>query len=263
MSSKDNPAGGPAKGQADRTMGLARVLQKAGYGTRSQVDTLVASGRVQVAGEIVTDPHIAVEPGTEVTVGGHLIEELRRRYYAFHKPPRVVCTRAEGPTRKLVSEFLPRDVPGLNPAGRLDGKTTGLMLVSNDGAWNNAVTDDATLEQEYRVQVEGEMSDMEISVITAGIHLPNMGVFRPVSVKIVERMASRTVILMVVREGKARQLRRMFTTLRHQITLLRRVRIGEIWLGDLGAGAVRPLSEREVASIGGNPGAVPDESQED
>ncbi|MFO7609487.1 MAG: S4 domain-containing protein [Candidatus Krumholzibacteriia bacterium] len=241
-----------------RRMGLARALQQAGWGTRRQTERLVASGRVEVDGEPCTDPRTGVGPASVIALDGKPLAAVRFRYYAFHKPARVVCAPSDGPNRKLVADFLPGDVPGLRAAGRLDGKTTGLMLVSNDPAWNTQVAGSALLEQEYRLQLEGEMTDLEVGVLTAGVHLPNLGVFRPLSVRIIERMAGRTVLAMVVREGKIRQARRMFGTLRHQIVLLRRVRIGEIRLGDLAAGALRPLTDEEVDAVraGGAPAAA-------
>ena len=234
-----------------RKMGLARALQKAGYGTRKVVDAMVAAGRVEVDGERQDDPRAAVDRSGVIAVDGRIVVAIRYAYYAFHKPARVVCTVVDGPGRKLVQEFLPRNVPGLRPAGRLDSKTTGLLLISNDPAWIAAVTGSDHLDQEYRLQVEGELSDIEIGVLTAGVHLPNLGVFRPLSVRIIERMAGRTVLALVVREGKIRQVRRMFGTLRHRIILLRRTRVGEIRLGDLAAGGLRALSPQEIASVQG------------
>ena len=248
-----NAAGIPAEPwHPARKMGLARALQKAGYGTRKQVDAIVLAGRVEVDGERRVDPRGAVDRTSVIAVDGRIVASVRFTYYAFHKPARVVCTTVDGPGRKLVQEFLPRGVPGLRPAGRLDGKTTGLLLISNDPEWISAITGSDHLDQEYRLQVEGELSDIEIGVLTAGVHLPNLGVFRPLSVRIIERMAGRTVLSMVVREGKIRQVRRMFGTLRHRIILLRRIRIGEIRLGDLAAGGLRALSPQEVASVRGD-----------
>ena len=260
----------PDRGGADaagpwsppRAMGLARALHRAGWGTRRQAEAIVASGRVAVDGEAVTDPRRGVGPESRIELDGHPLSAVRFRYFAFHKPARVVCAASDGPGRKLVDEFLPRDVPGLRAAGRLDGKTTGLLLISNDPVWNADVAGNAGLEQEYRLQLEGELTDLEIGVLTAGVHLPNLGVFRPLSVRIVERLAGRTVLAMVVREGKIRQVRRMFGTLRHKIVLLRRVRIGEIRLGDLSAGTLRPLSADEVASVRAGDRPADDEAPE-
>ena len=244
MSSPDQGAGSP-----DRPMGLARVLQKAGYGTRQKATDIIAAGRVMVDNQVIKDPAFMAEPGCTILLDKRPLIPVRFTYYAFNKPARVVCTSSDGPDRRQVSDFLPPDIPGLSTAGRMDGKTTGLLLVSNDSTWNNAVTGSGTLEQEYRIQVEGELTDLEVSVITAGIHMPNLGIFRPASVKIVEKLNGRTVILMVTKDSKARMVRRMFNTLRHKITLLRRIRIGEIRLGHLPSGGVRQLNDSEIRSI--------------
>lgn len=233
-----------------RRMGLARALQKAGWGTRRRTEILVEEGRVTVDGRPAGDPHAPVEPGSTIEVDGEVLTKAAFRYYAYHKPFHVVCTGYEATGKRLVEEFLPRDVPGLRPAGRMDSRTTGLLLVSNDPSWNNRATTSGGIDQEFRVQVEGEMNEMEIGVITAGVHLPNLGLFRPLSVRIIEKMNNRTVMVMTVREGKVRQIRRMFTTLRHKVTLLRRIRIGEVRLGDLVAGSLRPLTQREIAAMG-------------
>jgi len=232
-----------------RPMGLARALQKAGYGTRRRTAEIIAEGRVQVDGRQVTDPTFMVEPGCTILLDNSPLTAVEPAYFAFHKPVRVVCTATEGPERRLVSDFFPTDVPGLTTAGRMDGKSTGLLLVSNDSRWNNAVAGSDSLEQEYRIQIEGELTEPETSVISAGIHMPNLGLFRPVSVKIVEKLNGRTVILMVTKGTRARMVRRMFSTLRHKITLLRRTRVGEIRLGSLPPGGLRRLNDSEIRSI--------------
>jgi 23S rRNA pseudouridine2605 synthase len=244
---KRSTAGNPAR--PVRTMGLARALQKAGCGTRAVTEEMVVSGQVAVDGAVVRDPRAAVDPEQQITVDGRDLDTIGYRYFAFHKPARVVCAAVDGPDRRRVEEFLPRDVPGLRAAGRLDAKTTGLLMISNDPAWNELAAGGARLEQEYRLQVEGDLTEMEIGVITAGVHLPNLGLFRPLSVRIVEKMNGATVLTMVLREGKVRQVRRMFDTLRHKIILLRRIRVGEIRLGDLAAGALRPLTGQEVQGV--------------
>jgi len=232
-----------------RPMGLARALQKAGYGTRRRTDEMVLVGRIRVDGEPVVDPSFQVDRHSTIELDGRPLLELVRNYFALHKPMRVVCSVSDGLDRRLVDDFLPKNIPGLQAAGRLDERTTGLLLVSNDKDWNELVTGMTHLEQEFQIQVEGELTDLELSVVTAGVHLPGLGLFRPHSVQIVQRTSSRTVLTMVIREGKIRQVRRMLSTLRHRITLLRRERIGEISLDDLPPGGLRPLEGREVQYI--------------
>ena len=249
----------PKSWSPDRAMGLAHALQKAGYGTRQAAGEIILRGRVMVNDQVIKDPAFMVEPGFDLKLDKAPLTVVEPTYFAFNKPARVVCTRADGPDRRLVSDFIPPDVPGLATAGRMDGKTTGLLLVSNDSTWNNAVAESPTMEHEYRIQVEGELTEIEISVITAGIHMPNLGIFRPASVKIVEKLNGRTVILMVTQGTKARMVRRMFSTLRHKITLLRRIRMGEVRLGNLPSGGVRQLNEAEVRSFRRRP-ATPDKA---
>lgn len=233
----------------DRPMGLARALNKAGWSTRRQAVESVTAGRFTVDGERVDDPLHPVTPESKIRYDGKDLILAKKNYYVFHKPIRVVCGPGEAGGRRAVGDFFPSWIAGLQAAGRLDGRTTGLMVVSNDPAWNNRVTSELRLEQEFRVQVEGELGELEIGVMSAGIHLTGMGTFRPVSVKIIETMNRRTILSIVTLEGKARQIRRMFSTLRHKITYLRRVRIGEIRLGDLPAGGIRPLTAREIQYV--------------
>ncbi len=232
-----------------KPIGLARALLKAGYGTRKQTELMVVQGRVRLGDKVVTDPRHMADTGADIYLDGEILQRLTMRYFILHKPLRVVCGEDRNQGRKQVMEFFPPMITGLSAAGRMDGRTTGMILFSNDTEWNNMVATTRGLEQEYRIQVEGELSDLEISVMTAGVHLPSLGLFKPQTVRIVEMLNGHTVMNMTVREGKIRQVRRMLTTLRHKVTMVRRIRIGDIRLGDLAVGTRRELSNPEIASI--------------
>jgi len=253
MSAKKPPQVTDSPGQElyrpTRPIGLARALQKAGYGTRKTAEGLVLEGRVKVDGEVQTDPKQMVTRDSHLELDGKPLVEVELRYFAFHKPVRVVCTKVDGPELRLASEYFPPHIPGLTAVGRMNGRSSGLLLVTNDKDWAHRITEQSALVQEYRIQVEGELSEMEISVITAGIHLPKLGIIRPLSVKIIEKLNHRTVMLMEVGEGKIRQVRKMFSTLRHRITLVRRLRVGEVRLGTLPAGGLRALTQAEIKSL--------------
>lgn len=232
--------------ETSRPMGLGRALQKAGYGTRKVAETIVKSGRVQVDGRAETDPKVMVGPKSEIFLDNHPLYEVVPSYMILNKPLRVVCVLSDGPDCQLVSEFLPTNLPGLRPVGRMDSRSTGLIMISNDNVWNSALSESSILEHEYRVQVEGTLTDIEVNVIEAGITLPKMGSFKPLSVRIVELMNGRTVLNIILTDGKVRQLRKMFTTLRHKIFYLRRVRVGDIRLGQLPPGKWRHLTSKEI-----------------
>ncbi len=229
-----------------RPMGLGRALQKAGHGTRKLAETIVISGRVQVNGRLEKDPKVMVNTKSIIHLDNQPLREIIPSYMVLNKSLRVVCIASDGPDCQLVSEFLPNNLPGLRHVGRMDSRSTGLLLVSNDNAWNCILSESSRLEHEYRVQVEGFLTELEVKVMEAGIKLPKMGLFKPLSVRIVESMNGRTVLNIVLTDGKVRQLRRMFTTLRHKIFYMRRVRVGDVRLGQLAPGKWRHLTAQEV-----------------
>ncbi len=232
-----------------RPQGLARRLAKSGHGTRSEAERIVRSGRVTVGGEVCTDPSRPVRPDDEVLVDGLPLDEVPHVYLALHKPVRVVTVPGDRGGRRLVADLLPRDVPGLNPAGRLDAATSGLLLVSNDMVWNDGAARGVGLEKEYRIRVSGRVSEIELGVITAGMQLPGLGYLRPELVQLVVQEQKQTTLRLVTMTGKVRQIRRLFGMLRHDVLELSRTRIGPISLADLPVGRWRPLLAAEIAAI--------------
>jgi 23S rRNA pseudouridine2605 synthase len=242
-------ASAPPAWRPERPMGLSRALMKAGYGTRRWADAAVAAGRVRVGADVVTDPLRMIAANADVFLDDKPLVRVESVYYAFHKPLRVVCRPEDGPGRRQVQDFLPQEAIGLRTAGRLDARTSGLLLISNDGAWITRVTGAADCEHEYKVQVEGEVSDLQLTVIDAGIVLPGLGTFRPAAVNVLTRGRGRTMLSLTLRGGQARQMRRMLATLRHKVLMVRRERRGGVSLGDRAPGGLRPLTAQEVASF--------------
>jgi len=230
-----------------RPEGLARVLAKAGYGARARAEDIVRQGRVAIDGETVADPSVAVDTGCTISLDGRPLREAPRRYYALHKPLSLDCRG--GGRADPVRDHLPQDVPGLEPAGRLDGRSAGLLLVSNDNWWNACVATQRRLEKEFQVQIRGEMSDMELGILQGGMHLQSLGFVKPVRVRVVERTAAESVVALTVRGGKIRQVRRVFQSMRHDVITLTLVRIGTIRLGGLPPGQLRSLTRAEVRTV--------------
>jgi len=235
--------------QPSRPMGLARALAKAGYGTRVRTQQMVCDGRVKVDGRVDLDPASTVGPDSEISLDNQPLVKLMRRYFAFHKPVRVPATGSPAAGRRVVSDYLPPEVPGLTPAGRLDINTSGLMLVSNDSVWNGFAAGGPRLEKEYKIQISGKITGVEVGVILAGMHLPHHGFIRPLAVDVLEVMENKTVLRLVLGEGKNRQVRKIFNALRHDVLMMRRIRIGPVVLGDLLAGHLRPLTRGEIEGI--------------
>lgn len=252
MSSGPNHRKNPHLGDLwvpSRPIGLGRALQKAGHGTRKAAEAIVSTGRVKVDGQVVTDPKVMVDRTRKIELDGQPLRAVQKVYLALNKPVRVASTPREGEQTVLVSSLLPAEIPGMRPVGRMDARNTGLMLASNDKDWNALLGECSHLEHEYRVQVEGELTELEEGVIGAGLNIPKMGLIKPLSVRIVEVLNGKTVLNIVLTEGKIRQLRRLFTTLRHKIIYLRRVRLGDLAMGSLPPGKIRYLTTREVQAL--------------
>jgi 23S rRNA pseudouridine2605 synthase len=230
-------------------MGLARAIAKSGRGTRAKATEIVRSGRVKVNGRLTTDPTECVGPESEILVDEKPLFRVASRYFALHKPIKVICTPADRGGRRLITEFYPPDVTGLSVAGRLDAQTSGLVLLSNDRIWNDLAASSNRLDCRYRVKVQGRMSDLEIGLISAGMNLASLGHIRPREVTVIETHENQTLLDLVIREGKNRQVRGIFNTLRHDVLFVRRTGIGPVRLGNLPPGRFRPLNRDEVDGI--------------
>jgi len=231
-----------------RAEGLARVLAKAGYGARTRTEDLVRAGRVAVDGRVASDPATAVEPGQEIRLDGNLLCEAPRRYVAMSKPSGADCQARRGVGRS-VHDYLPADAVGLEPAGRLDARARGLLLLSNDQWWNTRVAQDPTLERTYEVLVSGTVSTVELDVIRAGMILPSLGSFKPVRADVLAEEDQRTRLVMVLRGGQQRQIRPVLITLRHEVLWLVRTGIGAVTLKGLHPGQWRELTDAEVRQL--------------
>ena len=242
------PDAAPAAPSA-KPCGLARIIARAGYGTRPQADTIVRSGRVRVDGVIVREPQTGVAAGAEIRIDGQRLSEVPRRYFAFHKPQHLAIGPGERDKRRATAELFPSGIRGLRPADRLDAETTGLVLLSNDATWNANAAGGAGFDKEYLVRIVGAFTELEFDLLTTGITIPKIGFVKPLTAKIEQVDEAETLLRLVMLDGKIRQIRRLFGTLRHAILVLHRVRIGPVSLGELAPGEVRPLTVGEIETI--------------
>jgi len=234
-----------------RAEGLARVLAKAGYGARPRTETLVRSGRLTVNGKVELDPGRAVDRTCEIRLDGEILREVVRHYLALHKPSGVDCEQRQN-THRWIGDYLPDDVPGLEPVGRLDTRYRGLILVSNDLEWNTRIAQDQDLDRRYEIMVSGRVSDLELATIRAGVSLPGQGRFKPLQTRILLAEDKRTLVELSLRSGRLRQARAVFTMLEHEITTIVSTAIGPVDLGGLGTGTVRKLSPGEMSRLAGS-----------
>jgi 23S rRNA pseudouridine2605 synthase len=230
------------------TTPLARALSKRGLASRADAIALILDGRVRVSGRVVRDPGAAVVPETlQVAIDGRECTAPAWRTIALHKPRGVVTTRRDPQGRPTVYDLLAPLGDGLAPAGRLDLASSGLIVCTNDtrlGAW---LTDPAqAVEKEYVVTVRGRVSAASVAALEAGI-VDDGEPLRAAAVTVRKASGRETHLAVVLREGRNREIRRLFAAAGHEVTRLLRVRIGALTLGTLAPGAWRDIQREMVA----------------
>jgi 23S rRNA pseudouridine2605 synthase len=241
---------------------LARFLAHAGIASRRHAEDLIAAGRVQVNGVAVTTQGMRIDPARDrVTVDGQSVTtHTRPVYILLHKPAGYVTTAHDPHGRPTVLDLLPMDVRRLRvyPVGRLDRDTSGLLLLTNDGDFALHITHPRySLEKHYHALIEGCPTARALAMLRSGVDFSEDNGQRhtsaPAKVHMLRREGENCWLLLVIHEGRKRQVRRMLQAIGYHVLALKRVGIGPLKLDDLAEGKWRYLSEDEVKTL--KPGA--------
>ncbi|MGZ5308968.1 MAG: pseudouridine synthase [Solirubrobacterales bacterium] len=225
-------------------MRLAKYLAHSGVASRRAAEALIASGRVRVGGEVVTDPARDVGEASGVEIDGEAVTPEATQVWAVNKPAGVISTASEPGPRRAVVELVDTDAR-LYPVGRLDADSTGLILLTNDGRLANHLTHPRyEVPKTYRVELERPPSDRDLERLCRGVELED----GPTARAQVERLGEREIEV-TIREGRKRQVKRMAEAVGNEVASLCRVGVGSLELGDLEPGAARRLTDEEVGAL--------------
>jgi 23S rRNA pseudouridine2605 synthase len=184
-----------------------------------------------------------------VTRHGQPATPAEPRTLALNKPRGVVTTYRDERGRQTVFDLLPPDLPYVFPAGRLDADSEGLLILTNDSALSMRLTDPAhRVPKTYRVTVVGRPSEESLDALRGGVELSD-GPTRPAGVRVLHGGERKSVLEIVLSEGRNRQVRRMAAAVGHPVRRLVRVAIGGLELGDLEPGACRTLNSTDVSRL--------------
>jgi 23S rRNA pseudouridine2605 synthase len=232
---------------------LPRLLSRWGLASRREAEEWVSAGRVQVDDRVVRDV-LRVVRGTErILVDGRLVgpRATTPRWLALNKPRGVVTTTRDEAGRRTVMDLLGTGgSPSLAPVGRLDRASAGLLLLSDDHVLAaRLLSPEGHVQKRYRVKVRGEVGDVVLGHLREDVVLEDGLRMEPLDV-VIERVTERGAWLVIhLREGKNRQIRRQLARQGLAVEVLLRLSFGPIELGDLPPGAWRELTPSEVAAL--------------
>jgi len=232
---------------------INRYLAMAGVGSRRKCEELISGGCVSVNNEVVTDLATKIDIESDrVTVGGKPISPVGRRIVLIlNKPEGVLSTVEDTHKRKTVIDIAREHgySERLFPVGRLDMNTSGLILITNDGELAYRLTHPRyKVDKTYNVIVEGRVKDSTVRKMEKGLDLPDLKTM-PCRIEVLNRSREDTELEVTIREGKKRQVRRMFAHFGHRVLKLHRKAIGDLMFEDVEVGRMRPLNKEELSRL--------------
>ena len=229
---------------------LDKFLADSGAGTRSQVKLIIKAGRVSVDGAVQKDVGTKIDPQKQaVCLDGEPLSGFQRMVVMLNKPAGFI-TATEDKQDRTVMELLPKPLQGrgLNPIGRLDKATEGLLLFTNDGdLLHRLISPKKEVPKVYYAKHEGTAADEDVAAFASGLTLGDGTVCLSAKLEPLGPGES----LVTVCEGKYHQVRRMMASRGMPVTYLERKQEGNLHLGDLPRGQIRLLSDDEIRDLEG------------
>ena len=227
-------------------MRINKYLAQCGVASRRDCDRIISEGRVTLNGRVcgLGDD---VADGDTVKVDGKQVAIKKNEYYLMHKPKGYLSTVSDDKGRKTVMDILGSSVGRVYPVGRLDYDSEGLLILTTDGELAQHLTHPSNeVPKTYLVKVEGRLTEDDLNPIRSGIEIDGGYVTKKCRAHIVETNRDFTRVEMVLREGKNREIRKMFAAIGKEVMLLKRTKVGELTLRGLERGSFRKLSPAEV-----------------
>jgi len=230
---------------------LQKILSRAGVSSRRAAEEIILAGRVTVNGVVISEMGAKADPDHDtITVDGkRLGTDIARVYIVLYKPSGYMTTLKDPQGRPLVTDLLKGIRERVYPVGRLDYNTEGVLLLTNDGEWANALAHPRhEVDKEYHVRVQGQVSPVQIQRLTAGVELED-GMTAPALVRVIRESDNNTWLAITIHEGRYRQVRRMCEAVSLSVVRLKRARYGFLGLEGLTAGKFRFLTSEEAERL--------------
>lgn len=225
---------------------IAKFIADTGAASRREAENLIAAGAVAVNGAVIDTPVFFIDTDSDtVTIAGKRIEpRATSRLYAFHKPINTMTTARDPRGRKTVYDCLAPEYKNLKYVGRLDYKTTGLLLLTNDGDLARRLTlPSSHIERTYIATVNGgDMSGLDAA--RRGITVDGVN-YRPMQIDVIDTSTLRVVVT----EGKKNEVRIVLRACGAPVRHLRRISFGPIRLGNMAPGQIKPVPQKTIDEL--------------
>ena len=217
--------------------------------SRRQADKYIEDGKVKVNGKTVSEFGFLVSDKDRVEVEGKTLSRQRKEYYLFHKPAGYITTKSDEKNRKTIYDILPEKMKALNPAGRLDKASSGLIILTNDGELLQKLTHPKIqVSKVYKVKVKGKFSDGDFYKFQNGIEIePNKIAYGEIELLNFEQGLSTFQITLY--QGYNRQIRKMMEQLGKEVVALKRISHATLSIAGLEKGKYRPVKQTELRNL--------------
>lgn len=235
---------------ADNSIRLQKYISECGIASRRKAEELISLGKVKVNGRVASIGDKIDPKRDDVVVMGKKVKKTKKNtYIMLHKPRGFITTLSDEMGRKCVAQLIEDVGTRVYPVGRLDRDSEGLLLLTDDGEFANAMTHPAKhVPKTYRVTIRPSINEEQITALTTGVEIDGRMTL-PSEVRVIEKTEGRVVIEIIIYEGRNRQIRKMCEVLGLEVARLKRTQIGSVKLGMLKAGDWRNLTEDEVHKL--------------
>ena len=230
-------------------MRLNKFLAQSGVASRRKSDELIQMATTEVNGKVCLDPAYKVRPDDKVCFDGkRLVPIIDKVVLMLNKPEKVITTVQDTHGRKTVIDLIKSRIR-LSPIGRLDKNTKGLLLLTNDGTLHQYLTHPShQVPKDYEAVIEGKLTQENIIKLKRGIYIGNKEYGKAEILK-QNTIKGRSTIILRLRQGKKREIRRIFFRFNKKLYSLKRIKYAKLTLGDLKEGEYRQLTTNEINSL--------------
>ena len=226
---------------------IAKVIARSGLCSRRDAEAWIAAGRVSLDGRVLDSPAVTVAPGQKILVDDvPLPAPAPARLWRYHKPAGLLVAARDPHDRPTIYDSLPKDLPRLQPVGRLDLNSEGLLLLTNDGELKRSLELPETgWERRYRARAYGRVSEERLAGLRDGVTVEGIR-YGPIKARLERASGSNLWISVILAEGKNREVRKVLAHLGLKVNRLIRVGYGPFSLGSLARGAVTEVPGKRL-----------------